>query len=149
MGILADAALAAGGTVIGVIPDPIATKEVAHSGLTELIVVPGMHERKAIMAQRSSAFLMLPGGVGTLEEFFEVLTWSVLGLHGKPFGLMDVDGYFQPLIAFLDHAVAERFLRPEDARRIVVVDGPDTIEDQLLRQVPPQPRPRWIAEDQT
>jgi uncharacterized protein (TIGR00730 family) len=149
MGIVADAALAEGGRVVGVIPEPLATREVAHSGLTELIVVPGMHERKAIMARRSSAFLTLPGGVGTLEEFFEILTWSVLGLHGKPLGLFDVEGYFTPLLAFLDHAVAERFVRPVDARRIVIVDDPEAIEEQLLGHPPADFRPKWIAEDQT
>ena len=92
MGTVADACLAAGGRAVGVIPEPLALKEIAHDGLTELVVVPGMHERKALMASRSAGFLALPGGVGTFEEFFEILTWAVLGLHNKPIGLLNVDG---------------------------------------------------------
>src|SRR3954470_11619796 len=93
--------------VVGNIPDPITTKEVAHGGVTELIVVPGMHEQKALMASRSSGFLTLPGGVGTYEEFFEVLSWATLGLHRKPIGLLNVEGYFDPLLTVLQRAVSE------------------------------------------
>jgi uncharacterized protein (TIGR00730 family) len=96
MGEVADAVLAGGGHVVGVIPEPLATREIAHDGLTELIVVPGMHERKALMAARCAGFLTLPGGVGTYEEFFEVLSWAVLGLHSKPVGLLNVEGYSTP-----------------------------------------------------
>ena len=113
MGIVADAVLESGGRAIGVIPEPLATKEIAHDGLTELHVVADMHERKALMARRSSAFLTLPGGIGTFEEFFETLSWAALGLHQKPMGVLNVAGYFDPLLALLDHAVAERFVRPE------------------------------------
>src|SRR3954451_22066267 len=120
MGVVADAALAAGGRGGGVVPQPLATREVAHGGLTELHVVPGMHERKALMAERSAGFLTLPGGIGTFEEFFEVLSWAVLGLHRKPMGILNVEGYFDPLLMLLEHAVSEQFLRPEHRDLLVV-----------------------------
>ncbi len=110
MGAVADAALAAGGRVFGVIPDALRAKEVAHEGLTELFVVPSMHERKAKMASLSDGFVALPGGLGTLDELFEAVTWTQLGVHEKPCGLLDVDGYFDGLVRFLDHAVEERFV---------------------------------------
>jgi uncharacterized protein (TIGR00730 family) len=113
MGTVADAALAHGGEVIGVIPRALAEKEVAHSGLSELRVVASMHERKAAMAELADGFIALPGGIGTLEEFFEVWTWGQLGLHHKPFGLLNVAGFFDPLLAFLDRLTDQRFLRPE------------------------------------
>jgi uncharacterized protein (TIGR00730 family) len=113
MGALADAALAAGGTVIGVIPTRLVEHEIAHAGVTKLHVVETMHERKALMAELSDAVIALPGGSGTLDELFELFTWKQLGLHRKPIGLLDVDGYWQPLLAFLEHAVNERFLRSE------------------------------------
>ncbi len=123
MGALADAALAAGGEVIGVIPRHLVDAEVAHGGLTKLHVVSSMHERKARMAQLADGFIALPGGLGTLEEFSEVTTWSQLGLHTKPTGLLNVLGYYDHLLSFLDHAAAERFLRPE--HRSLVLAGPD------------------------
>jgi uncharacterized protein (TIGR00730 family) len=110
MGVLADAALAAGGEVIGVIPEALATAEVAHERLTELRVVSSMHARKALMASLADAFLTLPGGFGTLDELFEIITWAQLRIHDKPIGLLNVGGYFHPLIAFLDQAVAEGFI---------------------------------------
>jgi uncharacterized protein (TIGR00730 family) len=113
MGTVADSALAHGGEVIGVIPRALAEKEVAHSGLSELRVVASMHERKAAMAELADGFIALPGGIGTLEEFFEVWTWGQLGLHHKPFGLLNVAGFFDPLLAFLDRLTDQRFLRPE------------------------------------
>src|SRR5436190_14717702 len=113
MGVVADAALGAGGRVIGVIPQALATKEIAHDGLSELYVVPGMHERKALMATKSSAFLTLPGGIGTFEEFFEILSWAALGLHRKPIGVLNIDGFFDPLIALLDHGIAQRFIHSD------------------------------------
>ena len=149
MGIIADAALAEGGRVIGVIPDPLATKELAHDGLTELHVVPSMHERKALMARRSTGFLMLPGGIGTFEEFFEILTWAALGLHQKPIGILNVANYFDPLLALLEHTVAERFVRPEHLESLLVSDQPDTIAIDLLGHKPPPPGPKWIDLDQT
>jgi uncharacterized protein (TIGR00730 family) len=111
MGELADAALAAGGQVVGVIPRSLVDWEVAHGGLTEQHVVTNLHERKALMARLSDAFIALPGGAGTLDELFETWTWAQLGLHTKPVGLLDVKGYFQPMVQFLDHMVAEGFLR--------------------------------------
>jgi uncharacterized protein (TIGR00730 family) len=149
MGVVADAVLGEGGRVVGVIPEPLARKEVAHEGVSELIVVPGMHERKALMAARASAFLTLPGGVGTYEEFFEVLTWSILGLHPKPMSVLNVEGYFDPLLALLDHAVAERFLREKHLARLLVSSDPDTIAARLLEQGPAPTEPRWIGPDQT
>ena len=122
MGVVADAALAEGGTVIGVMPRHLVDREIAHVRLTELRVVESMHQRKAMMAELSDAFVVLPGGVGTLEEFFEVWTWGQLGLHVKPYGLLDVEGYFSPLLAFLDHAVAQQFVRAEH-REMLNVDG--------------------------
>lgn len=113
MGALADAALEAGGQVVGVIPRPLLAKEVGHEGLSELHVVTSMHERKAMMAELSDGFIALPGGIGTLEEFFEIWTWAQLGLHQKPFGLLNVAGFFDPLLAFVDQLTANRFLRPE------------------------------------
>lgn len=149
MGVVADAALAAGGRVVGVIPEPLATRELAHDALTELHVVPGMHERKALMAARSAGFLALPGGIGTFEEFFEILTWAALGLHNKPVGVLNVEGYFDPLLAVLDHAVAERFVRPEHLALIVVSDRPEDLAADLLTFTPPPPGPKWIDLEQT
>lgn len=113
MGALADAALAAGGEVIGVIPESLQRREVAHQGLSDLHIVAGMHERKALMASLSDAFVTLPGGIGTLDEFFDILSWSILGLHAKPIGLLNYLGFFDPLLAQLDHMVAEGFIKPE------------------------------------
>jgi len=123
MGALADAVLAAGGEITGVIPEHLVEAEVAHRGLTDLRVVASMHERKALMADLSDAFVALPGGLGTLEEFAEVVTWAQLGLHAKPTGLLNLLGYYDGLLAFLDHATAERFLRP--AHRQMIISGTD------------------------
>ena len=122
MGALADAVLAAGGEITGVIPAQLAEAEVAHPGLADLRVVGSMHERKAAMAELSDGFIALPGGVGTLDEFAEVVTWSQLGLHAKPTGLLNLLGYYDDLLRFLDHAVAERFLRPAH-RDMVLADA--------------------------
>jgi uncharacterized protein (TIGR00730 family) len=148
MGVLADAALAAGGRVVGVIPKSLATKELAHTGLTEQHVVRSMHDRKALMAGLSAGFLALPGGVGTFEEFFEIITWAVLGLHRKPIGLLNVAGYYDPLRALLDHAVTERFLRPEHRALVVLSDQPEALAADLLAHVPPSPGPKWIDLEQ-
>ncbi len=121
MGVLADAALERGGEVIGVIPQSLLDKEVGHRGVTELLVVETMHERKALMNDLSDAFIALPGGFGTFDEFFEVLTWSQLGFHGKPCALLNVAGYYDLMLAMLDHAVAERLLRPAH-RELVIAD---------------------------
>lgn len=134
MGALADAALVGGGRVVGVIPGHLTSKEVTHEGLSELVIVQSMHERKALMALRSDAFLALPGGVGTFEEFFEILTWSVLGLHQKPIGIWNVDGYFDPLIRMMDLAVDEDFFWDGHRETIRVFESADAL-DAWLRQV--------------
>ena len=131
MGVVADAALAAGGEVIGVIPQSLVAREIAHAGLTALHVVDTMHERKARMAALADAFVALPGGVGTLEELFEVWTWGQLGLHAKPCGLLDVAGYYRPLLAFVDQGVAEGFIRPAQRRTRVVDDDAARLIDRL------------------
>ena len=149
MGIVADAVLGAGGQAIGVIPNALATKEIAHDGLTELHVVSGMHERKALMATKSSAFLTLPGGIGTFEEFFEILSWGALGIHQKPIGILNVNGYFDPLIALLEHGIAAQFIRPGFLHSLIVSDNPDTLIGNLLAYVPPAVGPRWIKLEET
>jgi len=136
MGILADAALERGGEVIGVIPQTLVDKEVAHRGVTELMVVGTMHERKARMNDLSDAFIALPGGFGTLDEFFEVLTWSQLGFHGKPCALLNVAGYYDPMLAMLDHAVAERFLRPAHHDLVITDSEPSRLLRRLSAFVP-------------
>jgi uncharacterized protein (TIGR00730 family) len=118
MGILADAALGAGGSVIGVIPRKLVDRELAHRGLSELHVVATMHERKALMASLSDGFVALPGGIGTLEEFFEVWTWAQLGYHAKPVGLLDVNGFFAPLLTFLAAAAQAGFIQPRELERV-------------------------------
>ncbi len=138
MGIVADAALERGGRVIGIIPQALATEEVAHSGLTELHVVGDMHERKAMMARRSDAFLTMPGGIGTFEEFFETLSWAALKLHHKPIGILNVAGYFDPLIALLDHAVAEGFLRSKHLGHLITGEDPRALVAAVLERVPPE-----------
>jgi uncharacterized protein (TIGR00730 family) len=136
MGEVADTVLKAGGIVRGVIPESFADK-VSHQGLTELRVVPSMHERKKIMFDLSDAFIALPGGFGTLEEVAEVLTWAQLGLHAKPCGLINVNGYFDPLLSFLDGAVAKGFMRPEHRRMLLVADEPAGLLEQMATyQVP-------------
>ncbi len=123
MGVLADAALAAGGEAIGVIPEALVAREIAHNGLTKLHVVRSMHQRKTLMADLADAFIALPGGYGTFEEFFEAVTWTQLGIHEKPCGLLNVDGYYNALLALLDRAVADGFVRA--ANRSLVLDAPD------------------------
>jgi uncharacterized protein (TIGR00730 family) len=132
MGTLADAALAAGGEVIGVIPRALAEREVAHRGLPDLRIVGSMHERKALMADLSDAFIALPGGFGTFEEFCEVLTWTHLGLHRKPCGLLNVDGYYNSLLALFDHAAAEQFVRPASRLMVISEVDPKALVERLL-----------------
>jgi uncharacterized protein (TIGR00730 family) len=148
MGVVADAAMEGGATVIGVIPRALARREIAHHGLTRLEVVPTMHARKARMARLSDAFVALPGGIGTLEELFEVLTWGYLGIHAKPTGLLDVGGYWQPLIRLLDHAVEEGFLRPAHRKLVVVDRSPARLLERLARHRVPAAT-RWIDETET
>lgn len=138
MGVLADAALAAGGQVTGVTPQRLLEKEVVHRGLTELRVVDSMHERKALMAELSDAFIALPGGLGTFEETFEVLTWTQLGFHRKPCGLLNIAGFYDGLTAFLDHAVAERFLKAEHRAMVLVEREPEALIDRLQSYRLPQ-----------
>ena len=123
MGLLADAALDAGGRVIGVIPGALRARELAHPGLTELVITGSMHERKRVMAERSDAFAILPGGIGTLDEMFEIMTWRHLGLHDKPVFLVDIDGYWQPLRVLLDHLVAQGFAAALIPRLLEIVPG--------------------------
>jgi uncharacterized protein (TIGR00730 family) len=148
MGAVADAARAAGGEVVGVIPQAIFDLEIGHTGLDDLRVVGSMHERKALMAELSDAFIALPGGIGTLEELFEVYTWAQLGIHSKPLGLIDVAGYYQPLVAFLDHAVQERFLRPETRTLLAVSESLDDLIGELETWEPVTVH-KWIDLDQT
>ena len=146
MGVAADAALSAGGTVVGVIPQFLLDREVGHGGVTELVVVGSMHERKAAMAARSDAFVALPGGVGTLEELFETWTWTLLGLHSKPCGLLEVNGYFSPLLGFLDNMVAEGFVAADHRALLRVSERPAELLD-LLAAAPAPPRPKWLEEE--
>ncbi len=132
MGALADAALEAGGDVIGIMPQALVNREIAHRGLTELRIVQTMHERKATMAQLADAFVALPGGLGTLEELFEVWTWGMLGFHTKPYGVLDTAGYYAPLIRFLDHARDEGFIRPAQRADLTVSDSPADLLTALL-----------------
>jgi uncharacterized protein (TIGR00730 family) len=148
MGAVADAARAAGGEVVGVIPQQIFDLEIGHTGLDDLRVVSSMHERKALMAELSDAFVALPGGIGTLEELFEVYTWAQLGIHAKPMALLDVAGYYEPLAAFLDHAVAQRFLRRETREMLAVADDFDGLLETLERWQP-APMHKWIDLDET
>jgi uncharacterized protein (TIGR00730 family) len=149
MAVLADAVLAEGGEAVGVIPQALVDKEIAHPGLTDLRVVDSMHERKALMADLADAFVALPGGLGTLEELFEVYTWSQLGLHAKPCGLLDVEGYFAGIAAFLEHAVKERFLRDEHRAMLMVERDPRELLDRLRGFEPDALRPKWIGREET
>ena len=143
MGIVADAALGAGGTVIGVIPQALADKEVAHTNLTELIIVPSMHERKARMAELSEGFLALPGGFGTWEEFFEMVTWGQLHLHAKPCGLLNVAGFYDPLLALFDHAAGEGFVRAEHRAMVLSGSDPSELLAQMQAYQPPTTT-KWV-----
>jgi len=131
MGEVADAVLQAGGRVVGVIPDTLKKREVGHDGLHELHVVQTMHERKQLMAERADLFIALPGGIGTLEELYEVWTWRQLGYHDKPIGLLNVDGYYDALLRFMDHTVAEGFLSPEQQQVLHVGSEPEALLDKL------------------
>ncbi|HXT14104.1 MAG TPA: TIGR00730 family Rossman fold protein [Gemmatimonadaceae bacterium] len=136
MGALADAALEAGGTVIGIMPRALVDREIAHRGLTALHVVETMHERKALMAELADAFVALPGGLGTLEELFEVWTWGMLGLHDKPFAMLDVNGYYASLAMFLDHAHREGFIRAAQRGRLIMDDEPERLLARLVAREP-------------
>ncbi len=149
MGRLADTVLSEGGEAVGVIPRALVEREIAHLGLTELHVVDSMHERKALMADLSDAFVALPGGLGTLDELFEVYTWAQLGLHRKPCGLLNVEGYYQHLADFLDHAVGERFVRDEHRDMLIVEEDPATMLERLQGFDPATLTPKWIDREET
>jgi uncharacterized protein (TIGR00730 family) len=148
MGALADAARAAGGEVVGVMPQQLVDREIGHTGIDDLRVVDTMHERKALMVELADAFVALPGGIGTLEELFEVYTWAQLGIHAKPLALLDVAGYYEPLAAFLDHAVEQRFLRPETRAMLSVADTLEGVLERFERWRP-APVHKWIDLDAT
>jgi hypothetical protein len=149
MGVLADAVLAGGGEVVGVLPRGLARKEYAHPGLTELHLVGSMHERKALMASLSDGFVALPGGLGTLEEILEVFTWAQLGIHQKPVGLVDVGGYWAGLLALLRHAVQEGFVRAEDAALLLVEPAPAELLDRFQTWRSPVASPVWLDATET
>jgi len=144
MGVVADSVLEAGGRVIGVIPQGLVDKEVAHLGLTELIVTSSMHERKTKMVERASAFIALPGGLGTLEELLEVWTWAQLGIHEKPCGVLNVAGYYDGLVAFIEHAVREQYIKPEHRSLLCVEQTPEALLDRFAGYVAPRLE-KWIT----
>jgi uncharacterized protein (TIGR00730 family) len=146
MGVLADAVLRAGGEAMGVIPENLMAREVGHKGLTKLHVVRSMHERKALMADLSNAFVALPGGFGTLEEFCEVVTWTQLGLHAKPCGILNVRGYYSPLLAMFDHAVEERFLKTENRALVLARESPADLL-QALEEWRPVRVEKWLSRE--
>jgi len=146
MGILADAVLHAGGEVIGVIPRSLKDRELAHPGITKLHVVETMHQRKALMADLADGFVAMPGGFGTVDELFEILTWAQLGLHAKPVGLLNLAGYFDFLRAWLDRAVGEGFLGMEHRRLLLEADDPERLLELLQNYQPVQGPEKWIEE---
>jgi uncharacterized protein (TIGR00730 family) len=148
MGVIADTVLAAGGEAIGVMPQALVDREIAHTGLTDLKIVGSMHERKAAMAELADAFIALPGGIGTLEELIEVYTWSQLGIHDKACGVLNVRGYYDALAAFLDHAVTEGFLRSQHRAVLSVAEDPAELLDALAAYEPPRVG-KWLELDQT
>src|SRR4051812_22036344 len=147
MGVLADSAMAAGGEVIGVIPQALLDREIAHTGIADLRVVQSMHERKALMAELADAFVALPGGAGTVDELFEIYTWSQLGIHTKPCGLLDVEDYWAGLVGFLDHAVRERFLREQHRASLIVEREPARLLNRLRDHRPGAATPKWMDRD--
>ena len=149
MGKLADAVLGHGGEITGVIPQALVDREIAHRGVRDMRVVDSMHERKALMAELADGFVALPGGIGTLEELFEVFTWSQLGLHDKPFGLLDVEGYYEGLAGFLDHAVRERFVREEHRSALTVERDAAALLELLTSYEPGAVEPKWIDREET
>jgi hypothetical protein len=148
MGRVADQVLKLGGEVVGVIPKALSHKEIVHPHLTELHITESMHERKMQMAELSDGFIALPGGIGTLEELFEIWTWAQLGLHQKPCGLLNVAGYYDSLIQFLDHVLAEQFVRKDDHALLMVESNPDALLDRYINYQPPAVK-HWLAKDET
>ena len=148
MGLIADATLAAGGTVCGVIPHFLQTKEVGHDGLSEMIVTETMHERKQIMLELSDGFVAMPGGYGTLDELCEILTWSQLGIHQYPIGLLNVAGYYDPLLQMVDHMVGEQFLRSENRGMLLSATEPEVLLAKM-EAYEPQDVTKWLTKDQS
>lgn len=148
MGVLADAVMESGGRVQGVIPQALADREVAHAGLTQLHVVDTMHQRKAMMAELSDGFIAMPGGLGTFEELFEIWTWAQLGMHSKPIGLLNVAGYFDLLLQFLDHATSQELLKPVHRNLLRVSDAPENLLREMQSSAPPHTS-QWIDASQT
>jgi len=148
MGMVADQVLKLGGQVVGVIPKALAHKEVAHQHLTELHVTQSMHERKMLMAELSDGFIALPGGIGTLEELFEIWTWAQLGFHHKPCGLLNVAGYYDALIQFLDHVLAEQFVNEHHRSMLMVETNPEALLDRYFNYQPPAVK-HWVGKDET
>jgi uncharacterized protein (TIGR00730 family) len=148
MGTVADAALQAGGKVIGVIPKMLTGRENAHTGLTELMIVNTMHERKAKMEDLSDGFIVLPGGPGTMEEFFEVYTWAQLGEHQKPIGLLNSNNYYDKLLTFFDHMIEEQFLNPTYLSLLIVEKDPHHLLDKFRNYIPPK-LPKWVSREET
>jgi uncharacterized protein (TIGR00730 family) len=149
LGKLADAVLAQGGEITGVIPHALVDKEIGHPHVEDMRLVDSMHERKALMAELADAFVALPGGLGTLEELFEVFTWSQLGLHHKPLALLDVEGYYDGIAAFLDHAVRERFLNAKQRSTLIVERDPGALLERLKAYEPDAVEPKWLDRDET
>ncbi len=148
MGAVADGALQAGGEVIGVIPELFNTPQLCHQGLTRLEVVEGMHQRKARLADQADGFIALPGGYGTLEEFFEILTWAQIGLHRKPVGLLNTAGYYDPLLEMLERARQERFVFGEHLSLFVTATQPEQLLDELINHRPPPDLERWLSREE-
>lgn len=148
MGMVADQVLKLGGEAVGVIPKALAHKEVAHHHLTELHVTQSMHERKMLMAELSDGFIALPGGIGTLEELFEIWTWAQLGFHHKPCGLLNVAGYYDALLKFLDHVRAEQFVKEHHYAMLMVETNPDALLDRYVHYQPPAVK-HWLGKDET
>lgn len=148
MGKVADAVMKSGGRVTGIIPEQLATREVAHAGLTELLVVNSMHERKALMAELSDGFIALPGGFGTFEEFCEIVTWAQLGIHQKPCALLNISGFYDALISLIDHSTAQDFIRPAHRSLVLVGDDIETLYQKMKDFVPPLLE-KWIDKSST
>lgn len=146
MGVLADTVLQAGGEAIGVIPQALVDRELAHRGLSQLHIVATMHERKSLMADLSDAFVALPGGYGTADEMFEILTWAQLGLHAKPVGLLNTAGFFDPLLAWLERAVQDDFLRAKHRQLLLVAAEPESLLGLIDQYRPEPPEPKWLDE---
>ena len=146
MGVVADAVLASGGHVIGVIPEALMTKELGHKSIQDLRVVKTMHERKALMAELSDGFVALPGGIGTFEEFFEIVTWAQLGFHSKPCALLNVNAFYDPLLHLLDHAINEQFVKPKQRDLVLVESNFSTLLDRMATHHIPY-EPKWIGKE--